>query len=461
MKYLINLLFLFPFVGFSQVTTFDKLYTNGHIACAVIPNSQGYVVAGNSNNQDYWLFQTNLQGNILWEKTYGLHYGIVDASFLRSAVKAKDNGYFLAGYSYSMLDSNWQKPYGYIVKTDSSGNKQWDIALHTTYDSTMMNYIYSVTTTKDGGCLITGEIYLSYQDTCPVVDTTQYGIYIVKLSESGLVEWEKRYPYGLGTPIYREVVELGGQQGYMMAYCTRYAKKCAIFRIDINGDTLWQKIFVPSNYDSTQYYSFGNITQTPDNNYLASGGVLVKIDINGNVLWQNDAGKGKVVAVDNSLYACSGSNLYKLDENNGNEVWSKDMGVPIKDFSKTADGGFIILTVQGLSAVRLLKTDCEGNIINPINCITVINAGAELLYLFLYPNPSDNKFMLEVGEIGNYEVQILDVQGKMQQSQVFSNNNEYEFGTENLAEGIYILQVKNMQTNQVSQLKLIKKSMEH
>ena len=163
MKPLIYLYLFLPLLVYSQPITFDRIYTNGHVGYAVIPNAQGYVVAGNNQTQEYWLCQTDFYGNVLWEKNYGLHYGIVDAVFLEDATRAVDGGYFLAGTSYSMLDSNWQKPYGYIVKTDSLGNKEWDRALHTIYDSTMANYIYNVTPTEDGGCLLNGTFGLPYK----------------------------------------------------------------------------------------------------------------------------------------------------------------------------------------------------------------------------------------------------------------------------------------------------------
>lgn len=456
MKQLIFIYLLLPLYLFAQPITFDKLYPNGRHAYAVIPNSQGYVMAGNSQSQDYWLCQTDFGGNVLWEKIYGLHYGYVDAAFLESAVSAKDKGYFLVGTSLSMPDSNWQKPYGYIVKTDSMGNKQWEKALHTTYDSTRNNYIYSVTATQDGGCLAVGQMLLSYSDIDTMPGFEEYAVYAVKLDSNGNIEWEKIHPYGYSVPNYSGILEIPNNQGYIIAYSTSASKKGIIVRLDLQGDTLWSKLFVPMDYDSTQYYGFLNISPVNYNTYIASGSMLVEIDIDGNVNWQNDVGQREVQTYQGNLYAYTWTHLRRLDPSNGNVIWTKDMGTQIGDFAKTPDGGFILLSRQGTSAIRLIKTDCEGNVQNPIFCTTNLHPEATQMEVYTYPNPIEDKVNIKMTTIGNYEIQVLDIQGKCLQA-IFIKDSDYSImNTEKLGKGMYILSIKNLATTQTYQTKLVK-----
>lgn len=79
---------------------------------------------------DYWLLKTDAKGNKIWDKTFG---GNSDdhQGFGGQLIKTADGGYVLGGTSNSYIsgekteDSRGGNDY-WLVKTDASGNKQWD-----------------------------------------------------------------------------------------------------------------------------------------------------------------------------------------------------------------------------------------------------------------------------------------------------------------------------------------------
>src|SRR5882672_11622675 len=92
-----------------------------------------------------------------WIKVWDYRYGGTDEDFLTQIMETKDHGFLLAGYSESDSTGNkTQNARGssdyWIVKTDSSGIKQWDKR----YGGTGIDWLYFVIKTLDGGYLLCG-----------------------------------------------------------------------------------------------------------------------------------------------------------------------------------------------------------------------------------------------------------------------------------------------------------------
>ena len=111
----------------------------------------GYIIAGDTNSYgagsgDFWLVKTDSSGKKQWDKTFGgTGY---DRAF--SVQQTSDSGYILAGgtWSYDMGFRDF-----WLVKTDSSGNKQWD----KTFGGTGYDRANSVQQSSDGGYIIAGD----------------------------------------------------------------------------------------------------------------------------------------------------------------------------------------------------------------------------------------------------------------------------------------------------------------
>jgi len=84
----------------------------------------GYIVAGTScvSNQygDVFLMKTDSLGNMMWNQTYNLASGGSDINEAYSVQQTIDGGYAVCGITYINSIFN-----GYLIKTDSNGNQQW------------------------------------------------------------------------------------------------------------------------------------------------------------------------------------------------------------------------------------------------------------------------------------------------------------------------------------------------
>lgn len=140
-------------------------------ASVVQTSDGGFVVGGYKTNTmsgqpDPYLFKTDSNGTLLWEKTYP---GSMRES-LNSIDRTTDGGFILTGGYRTFL-----------VKTDASGNSQWEQTLSSSYQG------FSVQQTQDGGYIVGGGAIMFM----PFPMGTS--IYIVKASADGSMEWEMEY----------------------------------------------------------------------------------------------------------------------------------------------------------------------------------------------------------------------------------------------------------------------------
>jgi hypothetical protein len=158
----------------------------------------GYSLSGASGNKtnnanfgaaDYWVVKLDADGNRQWDQIYG---GSGDDQ-LQSLQQTKDDGYILGGFSNSGVSGNKTNAgFGYVdywvVKLDSSGNKQWDKS----FGGSGQDGIFSLQQTSDGGYILGG---YSDSDVLSGNKTSAgYGAYdywVVKLDANGDKQWDK------------------------------------------------------------------------------------------------------------------------------------------------------------------------------------------------------------------------------------------------------------------------------
>jgi hypothetical protein len=110
----------------------------------------GYIIAGNYDdvgviNKDIYLIKTDPNGNLSWSKTFD--GGYIDEG--RSVKQTADGGYIIAGSSFSQ-DSN--SIYAALLKTDVNGNLLWTRS----FGEFNLDEGYSVDLTADGGYILGG-----------------------------------------------------------------------------------------------------------------------------------------------------------------------------------------------------------------------------------------------------------------------------------------------------------------
>jgi hypothetical protein len=268
----------------------------------------GYSVAGSTSSYgagstDFWLVRTDSSGNVQWNKTYGG----ANADTAHSVVQTGDGGYALAGYTNSFGAGNYDF---WLVKTDSAGNVLWS----KTYGGTNADFALSVVQAGDGGYALAGY-------------TSSYGagstdFWLVRTDSSGNVQWNKTYG-GISTDYAFSVVQTG-DGGYALAgYTNSYGAGYTDFwlvKTDSAGNMQWNKTYGGgASYDFAQSSAL-----TSDGGYVLAGytypygssnnadALLVKTDSAGNAQWSkiyttpsDEVGRSMIQTVDGG-YALAG-----------------------------------------------------------------------------------------------------------------------------------------------------------
>jgi len=187
------------------VMQWDKTYGGSFDDCAYSvkqANDEGYVICGYTSSfgvsyEDFWLVKTDSNGNIVWNKTYGGE----NSEYAYFVQQTNDNGYIVAGSVYSSVTEFdvW------LVKTDSSGNMQWN----KTYGGSLDEEAYAVRQTIDGGYIIAGftDSFADNRD-----------IWLIKIDSSGNIEWSQTY--GGAAKDEACAVQQTNDQGYIIAGTT-------------------------------------------------------------------------------------------------------------------------------------------------------------------------------------------------------------------------------------------------
>ncbi len=160
----------------------------------------GYTYTYGAGSEDFWLVKTDLGGDMQWNQTYGG----TGEDFAQALVQTDDGGYALAGLtdSYGVGFDFW------LVKTDSSGNAQWN----KTYGGTNADGAWALVKTTDGGYALAG-----FTNAASI-----YGIggdfWLVKTDAAGNAQWNKTYGGTLQDEAYALVQTSDG--GYALAGLT-------------------------------------------------------------------------------------------------------------------------------------------------------------------------------------------------------------------------------------------------
>lgn len=144
---LILLSFSFTFCAKASLTMWSQTYgepTSSGARALVQSLDGGYALAGSSGT-DFWLIKTGPNGNPQWNQTYtGTDYETAYA-----LVQTSDGGYAIAG---STGDPKGYHSDFWLVKTDPSGNMEWNHA----YGGPERESAEAVIQTSDGGYAIAG-----------------------------------------------------------------------------------------------------------------------------------------------------------------------------------------------------------------------------------------------------------------------------------------------------------------
>ncbi len=175
--------------------------------CVMQTSDGGYLLGGsstsyangdksqNSSGENFWVVKTDSTGNKQWDKTYGTTNGREE---LFSIIETGHRQYILAGISYAGIsgdktDTSRGGMDFWVIKIDSSGNKLWD----KTYGGSKDDYLKTVINTNDNSYILAGGSMsgISGDKTQPNWDSTNttFDFWIIKIDTLGNKLWDKRY----------------------------------------------------------------------------------------------------------------------------------------------------------------------------------------------------------------------------------------------------------------------------
>ena len=211
------------------------------------------------------------QGNTQWSRTFQGNISLAEAS---SLVQTPDGGYALAGWTYNSTESPVVK--FWLLKVDSAGNAQWN----QTYGSYGYQEAHCLVQAGDGGFALAG-----FERTTGS-NYSEEDFYMVKLDDSGNVQWEKTYP---STYVYSDNRQFNEEAncliatedgGYALAGVGGF-----LVKTDSKGQIQWNQTY--GTYDYGVYIGLRGIIQDADQGFtlVNENFTQFKVDSSGNEVW--------------------------------------------------------------------------------------------------------------------------------------------------------------------------------
>ncbi len=235
--------------------------------------ADGDKTQGSRGGLDNWIVKIDSSGNKQWDR----RFGGTSHEELAAVQQTRDGGYFIACNSSSGAGGDrTQTSRGdvdyWVVKTDASGNKQWDKR----FGTSGMDFCTDAMQTRDGGYILGGNT-----DHGAGGDKTQSSrggqdYWIVKIDSTGRKQWDRRFGGSGDDSLWCVLQTLDG--GYILGGASDSGaggdKTAAsqgdedmwIVKVSASGAKQWDASFGGSGEDE-----LGQILQNPDGSYLIVG----------------------------------------------------------------------------------------------------------------------------------------------------------------------------------------------
>ena len=341
--------------GPDELTSIKRAYPGAYVFAGYSGSGDGDVVDIHGTQYDYWVGMLSSSGALTWSKALGGS----GSEIAYSVAYTFDSGLVVTGYSNS-TDGDVTGNHGtwdyWVAKLSKTGTIDWARSL----GGSGTDIAECVIQTSDSGYLvggvsssIDGDILSGHHDSADC--------WVVKLSKSGSIQWQKSYggSRGEGVNAMQKTYDggfilAGGSKSIDGDLTANYGGNDAwIIKIAANGNIEWQK-----TYGGSQDENAVSIIQTNDSGYAFTGFTKSNdSDVSGN--------KGGVDAW-----------VVKLSKT-GTIQWQKCLGGSNADFGKsiiaTKDGGYAIGAITfsndsdltrnlGQSDFWVVKLSATGNI---------------------------------------------------------------------------------------------------
>src|SRR5690606_32983565 len=138
--------------------------------------------------RDYWILKLDENGNKLWDRTYGGD----NRDELYCIKQTSEGGFILGGFSYSDISGDKvQKSKGgadyWIIKVDINGNKLWDKS----FGGVGNDELHALQQTADGGFIVGGWSNSGISGDKKRPNKGIYDYWILKLDTLGNEMWQQ------------------------------------------------------------------------------------------------------------------------------------------------------------------------------------------------------------------------------------------------------------------------------
>jgi hypothetical protein len=257
-------------IGNSVLQTADGSIIVSATTGEYVPSNGGY-----HKNLQSELLKVDLNGEVQWEKTYSYYM-----PFSGPMIQTHDGGYAIAGTLIIELPpgtGNWAD-YGWLIKTDSEGNLQWNATFPQSIGSAEISTIVQ---TQGGGYLMGGYYNPEFEGS--------QAAWIIKTDSEGVIEWSKTYDNIVGA---LSLIENADGNIILSGYVQGQANyEACLSELDENGNIQWTKTYDNHNYAIS-------ILKKEGVGYILSGGspfYVMETDFSGNVKWD------KTYSIENSV----------------------------------------------------------------------------------------------------------------------------------------------------------------
>jgi len=249
------------------------------LAVAGLANCDGFECVTDKGNGDFWLFRTDVDGNLLWEQTYG---GQGDDRANALAV-LPSGGFALAGRTLSK-GAGWADYW--LVRTDADGDHVWD----KTYGGPEDDEAGALVALADGGFALAGQTWSKGAGWADY--------WLVRTDAAGESMWNQTYG-GSYIDEARAVVSLG-DGGFALAGETWSSgagwADYWLVRTDSSGNLVWDQTYGGAGWDGAAALSVlsdGGFALAGYTESKGGGGKdfwLVRTDSQGGEVWDAAAG---------------------------------------------------------------------------------------------------------------------------------------------------------------------------
>ncbi len=257
-------------------TSIDRGYSacvasDGNLMIAGMTESGTPYIENNHGISDFLVIKIDLNGDIIWQKTYGGS----DVDDCKSIKKTSDGGYLLCGNSRSSngdLNNNKGELDVWIVKINAIGDIQWQ----NNYGGSKSDYANAILEDKNGNFLIAGETYSFDIDAIENhSNNISRDFFIIKLNSQGQKIWVRCYG-GSDNEYARGIVESNSEEYVIIgesysndgqAPNNKGSADFWLIKVNpTNGDLIWQKKYGSDGHDEPN-----DLILTHDNDFVTVG----------------------------------------------------------------------------------------------------------------------------------------------------------------------------------------------